>query len=144
MNSLSALFAVSEAGLALERQRLEVAATNIANAYATRGPDGALYRPLRVVVSTPADGDFSAYLLGGLSALAPRSSLVAVDAAPKRVLDPGHPHADAAGFVEMPGVNATVEMIQIMTAVRAYEANLKAIAALRTMTSRALEIGGGR
>jgi flagellar basal-body rod protein FlgC len=138
------IFAISEAGLSLERARLEAAASNIANALTTREPGGSLYRPLRVVATSDGNPTFSQLLDGDLRAMTPLAEVVALDSPPKRVLDPGHPHADAAGFVEMPGVDPALEMVQIMTAVRAYEANLKAIAATRAMIVRALDIGASR
>ena len=145
MSSLmGGIFAVSEAGLTLERARLETAASNIANALTTREPGGSLYRPLRVIGTTPAGASFARFIDGDYASMAPTAEVVALDAVPKRVLDPGHPHADAAGFVEMPGVDPALEMVQVMTAVRAYEANLKAIAASRAMMMRALDIGASR
>lgn len=144
MSAIPDIFAVSRAGLSIERQRLEAATNNIANATTTREPGGALYRPLRVVSSAPSFPATLEGLVGSDSvAMAPRAQLVAIDAPVKRVLDPGHPHAGPDGFVEMPGINTAFEMIQIMTAVRAYEANVKAIGALRAMVTSALEIGRG-
>jgi flagellar basal-body rod protein FlgC len=142
MSAIGDVFAVSRAGLSIERQRLEAATNNIANATTTREPGGALYRPLRVVsTSGAADIGFEQLMEGDTAALVPTAQLVAIDAPVKRVLDPSHPHAGPDGFVEMPGINAAFEMIQIMAAVRSYEANIKAIGALKTMISSALQLG---
>lgn len=138
-----AIFQVSAAGMNVEKLRLETAALNLANMHATTGPDGAVFRPMRVVAKaiTP---DFAGWMnlqgeqLGGVEAVA----LSDEGAAPRLVHDPGHPHADAKGFVRYPGVNHTVEMMNVMTALRAYEANVAAIGAARSLASRALEIGG--
>lgn len=141
MSGYMDIFDVSGAGMRLERLRLETSALNIANAHSTRGADGTLYRPLRVVARANL-ASFEQSLLYGTSAEAVNSvELVPTAAQPRMVYDPGHPQADAQGYVAMPAINPLVEMTQIMTAVRAYEANVKAIEAARSMALRALEIG---
>lgn len=141
MSGYMDIFDVSGAGMRLERLRLETSALNIANAHTTRGPDGSLYRPLRVV-SRANMAAFEQNLLSG-APLAGLNAYELLPAAiqPRLVYDPGHPHADAKGYVAMPGVNPLIEMTQIMAAVRAYEANVKAIEAARAMAQRALDIG---
>ena len=139
MSSGFELFAVSEAGLAVERSRLDAAATNIANAQTNAAVGGRLYQPIRVLATLPSSTEFSNVLDGSRQDWSPVAELVEMDVPPRRVLEPGHPAADASGFVEYPGIDATQEMIILMTAVRAYEANLKA--ATRTMVARAIEIG---
>jgi len=135
------IFDVSGGGMRLERVRLETAALNIANAHTTRGPDGTLFQPLRVVARAPAPSFEHALLEGASLSGASSYQVEASGVQPRLVYDPGHPHADAQGYVAMPGVNPLVEMTQIMTAVRAYEANVKAIEAARAMAQRALDIG---
>jgi flagellar basal-body rod protein FlgC len=73
---------------------------------------------------------------------APVGTLQAGAAPPRRVLEPGHPLADAEGFVRYPGVDAAAEMVALMSATRAYEANVVALNAARAMALKALEIGG--
>lgn len=139
----SSTFAVSAAGMALERTRVEVAALNLANAHTTQGPGQAPYSPLQVVAQATASGSFGA-LMGsdGLSRGAPEFHVEPANVAPRIVHEPGHPLADAKGFVNYPGVDAATEMVSLMSATRAYEANVAAMNTARTMALKALDIGG--
>lgn len=137
--------AIPASGLSAERQRMEVAANNLANAQTTRSLDGGAYRRQQVVFSTA----FKESLTGTRqNAATPISSLQGVqvsgilpDASPlPRVLNPGHPDADADGFVEMPNVSLPVEMLDLMTASRAYEANLKSLQTFREMAEQSLSL----
>jgi flagellar basal-body rod protein FlgC len=136
-------FAISAAGMAAERTRVEVAALNLANAN-TVLEAGQGYRPMRVLVHASASAAtaaaFDALVGGGLQG--PEVRVEATGREPRRVLEPGHPAADAAGFVAYPAVDATAEMVSMMTAMRAYEANVAAIDAARTVALKTLEIGG--
>lgn len=113
--------------------RLETIAQNIANASTTRGANGKPYQ--RQLVA------FSEYLdQAGMSGV--RASEVMTDSKPgKSIYDPGHPHANADGMVQMPNVEMTLEMVDMITASRAYEANLSAAKTARMMAQKALEIG---
>ncbi len=140
----SQIFAVSAAGMDVERRRLEVAAMNLANAQTVAGADGASYRPQRVVAlalqgSAPAFGE----LVGGEAAFAPVASVEPSGAPERKSYEPGNPFADAQGFVAYPGVDTATEMLSIMGAMRAYEANVAAMNATRAMALKALDIGGG-
>lgn len=134
---------ISAAGMRTERLRLEVAALNLANASAVKSPDGSLYRPQRVVAT--ANGavrtDFVGYMASGDVAALVDAEVVEADVAPRRLQQPDHPYADKDGFIELPSIDPAVEMSEIMTAVRAYEANVKVVSAARAMLTRALEIG---
>lgn len=141
-----AIFEISAAGMGVEKKRLEVATLNLANMNSTAPSGTEGYRPLRVIAHT-VKTDFSsimdAQLLGG-STTAPILDVVPSEVAPRLVKDPGHPHADAQGFVRYPGVDQGTEMITAMTALRAYEANVAAVGIARAMATRALDIGGSR
>lgn len=139
-----AIFQISASGMDVEKLRLETAALNLANMHATGGAGGASYKPLRVVAQAVAP-DFGAWmnLHEYMSPGGARAQAVPDANAVERIVhDPGHPHADPKGDVHYPGVNHTAEMLNVMTALRAYEANVAAMAAARSMASRALEIGG--
>jgi flagellar basal-body rod protein FlgC len=141
-----AIFEVSAAGMGVEKKRLEVAALNLANMNSTAPAGTEGYRPLRVVahaMRTDFSSIMQAQLLGDPQA-AQTLEVVPSDAAPRMVKDPGHPHADAQGFVRYPGVDQSTEMITAMTALRAYEANVAAVGFARAMATRALDIGGSR
>jgi flagellar basal-body rod protein FlgC len=144
---ISSIFDISAAGMNLERQRLEVSALNLANANTTRGADGLPFTPLQVVVRsgmTPFDAVFNAVNGGALSGSGPVGQVETADLPPRQVYEPGHPDADASGFVSYPGVNPVSEMVRLIAVTRAYEANVRVFNAGRSMAMKALEIGSGR
>ena len=137
--------------MGLERLRLDVTALNLANANTTKKADGTLYSPMKVV-ATPGES-FVDMLKNEANAAALQSSdiqgvqevqLVPSTVGPKKVHDPAHPQADEKGFVEYPNVNPADEMINMISAQRSYEANVKAFNATKTMALRALQIGGSK
>ena len=145
---ISSIFDISAAGMNLERQRLEVSALNLANANTTRGADGLPFTPLQVVVRSgmsPFDAVVNA-LSGGasLTGSGPVGEVQTADVPPRQVYEPGHPDADANGFVSYPGVNPVSEMVRLIAVTRAYEANVRVFNAGRAMAMKALDIGSGR
>ena len=144
---ISSIFDISAAGMNLERMRLEVSAVNLANANTTRGVDGQPFTPLQVVVhsgATSFDAMFESLRGPDAAGALPVGEVEASDVPPRQVYDPGHPDADASGFVSYPGVNPVSEMVQLISVTRAYEANVRAFNAARAMATKALEIGSGR
>jgi flagellar basal-body rod protein FlgC len=137
----SSIFAVSAAGMALERARVEAAALNLANAHTAVPAGQAGYTPVQVVARA---ANFAALVQSesALSALKPEFRLEATRAPAHTVLEPGHPLADAKGFVSYPGVDPATEMMSLMSATRAYEANVAAMNTARTLALKSLEIGG--
>lgn len=145
--NIYSIFDVSAAGMNLERMRLEVSAINLANADATRGPNSAPYVPLQVVVhpgTAVFDRMLQGYSGGDLASAAPSGEIAPANVAPHEVYEPGHPHADARGFVSYPGVDPVSEMVQLISITRAYEANVRAFNAGREMAMKALQIGSGQ
>jgi flagellar basal-body rod protein FlgC len=142
----SATFAISAAGMALERARVEAAALNLANAHSTAAAGQPGYNPVRVVAHSAAPQSFASLVEGesGLAALKPEYRLEAANASPRLVHEPGHPLADAKGFVSYPGVDTATEMMSLMSATRAYEANVAAMNTARALALKALEIGGNQ
>ena len=145
MDFLSAL-RISASGLSAERVRVNLAASNLANAETTRGPDGKPYQRMDPVLeATPFESELGA--AGGLAPEGPapvgvRVAQVAEDSRPgKRVFNPAHPDADGDGYVTLPNVNPIHEMVNLMTAQKAYDANASAVDTLKTMAQRALDIG---
>jgi len=134
----SQAFAISASGMTLERTRVEVASLNLANANTVAGADGKLYQPLRVVARTA----FADTVSRGL-ATDPVVSLEPTQQPARRVYEPGHPMADARGFVAYAGVDTATEMVTMMSAMRSYEANVAAMNTARSMALKALAIGGG-
>lgn len=141
------IFAIARSGMDVEWQRVEVIAANLANLNTTRTQDGTPYSA-KLLVSGPK---FSR-LVAGTAGAQPAGAGGAVagvrvlgleesKAAPKRVHDPAHPHADASGFVSYPNVDHVREMTSMMAASRVYEANLASFTNARSMFLRAIEIG---
>ena len=130
---------VAASGLAAERTRVDAAASNLANAESTRGPDGQPYRRREVVLGAQG-GEFH-QALGAAEAVPVEVRQVVEDPSPgKRVYSPGHPDADADGFVTLPDVNPVHETVNLMSAQRGYDANATAVETLKSMAQRALDI----
>jgi flagellar basal-body rod protein FlgC len=132
---------ISASGLDAENVRMQIAANNAANAQTTRGPDGKTYRRKEVVFAAEMKkalgGHQKASDMQGV-----RVDQIVDDPRPStRVFRPGHPDADQDGYVSMPNVNPMEEMVNMMSASRAYEANLAAIKNATDMARKALEIG---
>jgi flagellar basal-body rod protein FlgC len=147
MNYFSA-FSISASGMSVEKTRVDVAAVNLANIHSTRSAAGGGYKPLRVVSGERPANAFSNVLQGvgdprGLNG-AEVVAIAPLDVEPRMVHEPGHPDADEKGYVRYPRIDQTAEMLTLVTAMRAYEANLVAMSAARTMATRALEIGDQR
>ncbi len=144
----STTFAISAAGMTLERTRVDVAALNLANANTVQGPNGAPYQPLRVVAqATGGAPTFATAMNQGAAQVLQLPDLPAVtiepmQISPRMVYDPGHPLANERGFVAHAGVDTANEMITMMSATRAYEANVASMNTARTLALKALEIGG--
>jgi len=137
---------VSASGLATQRTRMNVASSNLANVNTT-SPDGNGYKRLNVVVrSAPLDGRIAGHNAGPLGADgAVRSASVAEivpdKGASRMAYDPGHPDANAQGYVAYPNINAVEEMVDMITASRAYQAGITALGTAVNMAERALGIG---
>lgn len=132
---------ISASGLTAERLRLELIASNLANINTTRTPRGGPYRRQVAIFAErlrEARGESSDTLPGeGVQVVA----IAEDNTPPRRVYDPSHPDADAQGYVALPNINVINEMIDMITAARAYEANVTVFNAAKTMALKALEIG---
>lgn len=135
-------FQISSAGLAVEMLRMQTAALNLANANTTAPPGGEPFRALDVVAAPI--GPLPGVEAQGLHPAALNATLEPRLSPPRMVYDPAHPHADANGFVAYANVDALSEMVSMMRATRAYEANVKAINAAKAMAQQALQIGSGK
>jgi flagellar basal-body rod protein FlgC len=141
MSGLSAAINAAASALNVERTRIEVAVSNMANAESTRGPDGQPYRRRDVVLSSDPVKSFDA-ALGEANATGVKIAAIVQDqAAFRRRYEPSHPDADADGFVSLPNVDAPQEMVDMLGAARAYQANLAAIGLIKEMVAKALELG---
>jgi len=136
---------ISASGMTAQRFRLDVISNNIANAETTRGENGEPYRRKTVVFSevlSDALGKSQYNSIEDLNGV--EVSRVAEDMRPFRmVYDPSHPDADGEGYVKMPNVNVMREMVDLIGAQRAYEANVSSINATKAFANAALRIGRG-
>jgi flagellar basal-body rod protein FlgC len=132
---------VAASGLTAERGRMNVIASNLANARTTKGANGNPYRRVDpVFVSKPLAPRAFDPVLRNVTKV--ELSGVRPDPAPGQlVFDPTHPDANAQGYVEYPNVNVVTEMVNLMTASRAYEAGVTSIESLKSMAHAALKIG---
>jgi flagellar basal-body rod protein FlgC len=146
-----ASMAVSASALTAEKKRIDVISQNMANINTTRTPEGGPYQRRRVVFSEILQ-DTSANrfvkvpqrLTGSSAAGGVQVSQVVRDnALPRMVHDPSHPDADAEGYVAMPEIDLVSEMVDLMTASRAYETNVQVLNITKSLALRALDIGKG-
>lgn len=136
---------ISGSALTAQRLRMDVIANNIANSETTRGANGqpfqrqeVFFSPIQAPVRSPSARQ-------GAAVSPPeegvRVSAIVPDASPPRmVYDPGHPDADAQGYVAYPNIDIVTEMTDMISASRAYEANVTAINAAKSMAMKALDI----
>ena len=132
---------ISASGLSAERLRLEVVANNIANAFSTRSPEGGPYRRREVVFASVLNQHLRPQVSGPDRLAGVR--VVGLEEDPSefnRVYNPGHPDADAEGYVLMPNVQLPLEMVNMITASRAYEANLRVLQSFRQMAEQSFAL----
>lgn len=133
-------FAVATSGLSAERTRLTTIASNMANARTTRTAEGGPYQ--RLIPTFEAESlDPFGQALDAATSRVKVASITREQAPPKRVYDPSHPDAGPDGFVSYPDINVMEEMVDLMTAQRAYDANANVVEATRDMAMTAIGIG---
>jgi flagellar basal-body rod protein FlgC len=135
---------VSSSALTAERTRMNLISSNLANANTTRTPEGGPYKRKDAVFSAaPVASAFGRTLDGatGQQVRQVQIDRIVEDQNPPRIqYDPSHPDADPQGYVAMPNVNVIEEMTDMLTASRAYEANVTAVQAAKNMALKTLEI----
>lgn len=132
-----AIFKVSASALDAQRGRMNTIASNMANINSTQTEAGGPYKKKECVFSTlPIDSENPSTLEG-----VKLVQIVDSQEPFKKIHDPGHPDADKEGFVNVPNINIMEEMVNMMMAVRAYEANVTTFNMSKTMFLKALEIG---
>lgn len=132
--SLFNIFNIAGTGMSAQSQRLNAVASNIANVDSTTSANGEPYRAKQVVFQeTPIPGSVSSGV---------KVTQVVQDASPpKKVYDPKHPQADAAGYVSMPNVNVAEEMVNMISATRSYQTNVDTMNAAKSMLLKTLTLG---
>ncbi|MEZ4742022.1 MAG: flagellar basal body rod protein FlgC [Bdellovibrionota bacterium] len=137
---------ISSTGLAAQRLRMNTLSSNLANAQSTRNADGTgPYRRKDVVFSAvPTGTPFEDFLDESMNTQLKKVKVVSIHEdtkEPRIVYDPNHPDADAEGNVAMPNIQVMSEMVNMIAATRAYEANATALNEAKQMALKALEIG---
>ena len=132
---------ISASGLSAERLRMEVIANNIANAHSTRTAGGGPFRRQDVVFAAALNehltsGTPGAQKLGGVHVV----GVVDDQSELPMIYDPNHPDRDEKGFVAMPNVQVPIEMVNLITASRAYEANLKVLQSFKQMAEQSIAL----
>lgn len=131
---------ISASGMSAERRRMEIVANNIANANSTQSADGGPYRRQQLVFSAAMDAARPGETVSGLHGVAVTDQVADQSELPL-IYNPGHPDADPnTGMVTMPNVKLPNEMVDLITASRSYEANLKALTSFKQMVEQTLRL----
>lgn len=140
--SLFTALSVSASGMAAQRRRAELLTENLANAETTRTPGGGPYRRKDAVfVSAPVTPPFASVMEAALAPSGVAVERIITDTRdPERRYLPGHPDADADGYVAFPRINPAEDMVDLMGASRGYQANVAAMSAVKDMIQRTLDL----
>jgi flagellar basal-body rod protein FlgC len=133
--SMFTIFSVSGSAISAQAQRLNAVASNLANADAVAGPDGQAFRARQVVFQTVPMGNNPA------SAGVRVQNIIESDVPNRRVFNPQHPSADGEGYVTHSNVNPVEEMVNMISASRAYQNNVEVMNTARTLLLRTLQMG---
>ena len=138
--ALLSIFNVSGSAASAQSQRLNVVASNLANADTVAGPNGQAYKARQVTFQTELMGQTA----NDATAAGVRVSTVREDQTPgRRVHDPKHPSADADGYVTYSNVNAVEEMVNMISASRSYQNNLEVMNTAKTLLLKTIQLGQG-
>jgi flagellar basal-body rod protein FlgC len=135
--SLFSIFSVSGSAVSAQSQRLNVVASNLANADTVAGPDGRAYKARQVTFQTVLMGQGGQPNAAGVMV----SNISESDAPGRRVHDPKHPAADAEGYVTYSNVNPVEEMVNMISASRSYQNNIEVMNTARTLLMKTLQLG---
>ncbi|MFY7866116.1 flagellar basal body rod protein FlgC [Roseateles sp.] len=135
--SMFQIFSVSGSAVSAQSQRLNVVASNLANADTVAGPDGQAYKARQVVFQTALMGAGNDIGSAGV-----KVSTISEDPTPgRRVLDPKHPKADAEGYVTYSNVNTVEEMVNMISASRSYQNNIEVMSTAKSLLLKTLQMG---
>jgi flagellar basal-body rod protein FlgC len=138
MSGLFGAIGISASGMTAERLRMDVTSENLANADSTRGADGQPYRRQEVVLQQ--GGQSFSDALGQAQAGVEVAGIVSDPSPGRKVYDPGHPDADAQGYVTLPNVDTVTEMTDLITESRSYEANTQAMQTAKQLYLKTLDL----
>lgn len=132
--SLTDIFNIAGSAMSAQAQRLNVVASNLANADSATGPDGQPYKAKQVVFETTQQA-------GQVGAGVKVSAVVEDNAPMRKIYDPQHPMADQQGYVTMPNVNPVDEMVNMISASRSYQNNVDVLNTSKSLMLKTLTIG---
>jgi len=136
--SMMNIFQVAGSAMLAQSQRMNVSASNLANADSVAGPDGQPYRARQVVFQmNPIAGQAYGQEIGGVKV----AGIVQDQTPPRMVYDPANPLANAEGYVAMPNVNVVDETVNMISASRSYQANVEVLNTAKTLMMKTLTIG---
>lgn len=136
--SLLSIFDIAGSALTAQSQRMNVSASNMANAESVVGPDGQPYRARQVVFQVnPAAGQAMGQEIGGVTV----AGVVQDNSPLKQIYDPKHPMANADGYVFMPNVDPVAETVNMIAASRSYQANVEVLNTAKQLMAKTLTIG---
>lgn len=146
MSGIFSAMDVSASALTAQRRRLELLVTNMANAQTTRTPEGGPYRRKDVVFASEPVRPFWQVLMEigeneSLSEGVTVREVVTDNSPPVLKYEPGHPDANAEGYVAYPNVNPLEEMANLLSATRSFEANVRAFEAVKEVIRRSIDLG---
>jgi len=134
--SMFNIFNISGSAVSAQSQRLNVVASNLANADTVAGPDGSAYKARQVT--------FQTQLMGNLGAAGVKVAQISESQSPgRRVLEPNSPQADADGYVTYSNVNSVEEMVNMISASRSYQNNIEVMNTAKTLLMKTLQMGQG-
>jgi flagellar basal-body rod protein FlgC len=134
--SMFQIFNVAGSAVSAQSQRLNVVASNLANADTVAGPDGSAYKARQVT--------FQTQLMGNLGAAGVKVAQISESQNPgRRVLEPNSPQADADGYVTYSNVNSVEEMVNMISASRSYQNNIEVMNTAKTLLMKTLQMGQG-
>lgn len=135
---MMSIFNIAGSALTAQSQRMNTAASNIANADSVSGPNGQPYRAKQVVFQMQPLGDaHSTHPIGGVGV----KEVVESQAPFRRVYDPKNPMADQQGYINMPNVDVVAETVNMISASRSYQANVEVVNTAKSIMARTLTIG---
>ena len=135
--SMLNIFNVSGSAASAQSQRLNVVASNLANADTVAGPDGQAYKARQVMFQTQLMGAGNSATAAGVAV----SAITEDQSAGRRVHDPKHPAADAEGYVTYSNVNAVEEMVNMISASRSYQSNIEVMNTAKSLLLKTLQMG---
>ncbi len=143
--SMLSIFNVSGSAISAQSQRLNVVASNLANADTVAGPDGSAYKARQLTFQTQMMGPQGRGAIGAPDAIAAGVTVsnISEDQSPgRRLYDPKHPQSDGEGYVTYSNVNAVEEMVNIISASRSYQNNVEVMNTAKTLLLKTLQMGG--